>query len=191
LVEAAALTALWAILLETVLHRQLSVKRQLYHTIVESGAMIGALMMVIGLASGLVMYFVDAQVPARVTTWVTGAISSKWIFLLVLNAMLLLVGAFMDIFSAIVIIVPLIVPIGIAFNVDPLHLGVIFLANLELGYLTPPVGMNLFLASLRFKQPLLKVWRMVLPFLVIFLGWVLIVVFVPGLTVGVVNLVGR
>ncbi|MBW2369164.1 MAG: TRAP transporter large permease subunit [Deltaproteobacteria bacterium] len=191
LVETAALTALWAIVLETIFHRQLRIRKNLVPTMIDSSVMIGALMMVIGLASGLVLFFVDAQVPSRITAWVTSVISSKWIFLLTLNAMLLLVGAFMDIFSAIVIIVPLIVPIGLAFGVDPLHLGVVFLANLELGYLTPPVGMNLFLASLRFRQPLLKIWRSALPFLVIFSVWVLVIIFVPGLSVGIEALISR
>lgn len=94
----------------------------------------------------------------------------------------------MDIFSAIVIVVPLIAPIGLAFGVDPAHLGIIFLANLELGYLTPPVGMNLFFSSLRFERPLLEIWGTVVPFLIIFIAWVLLITYVPALTLDVANL---
>ena len=99
-----------------------------------------------------------------------------------LNIMLLMVGALMDIFSAIVIVVPIMVPVGLSFGIDPVHLGIIFLANLELGYLTPPIGMNLFLSSLRFKKPLFDIWRTVIPFLVIFIIWVLLITYFPALS---------
>lgn len=191
LVETAALTALWSILLETLFHRELDFRRGLPKAMVESAVLIGALLAVLGLALGLVSYLVDAQVPLKATEWVLTVIHSKLLFLLALNGILLLVGALMDIFSAIVVVVPLIVPIGLAFGVDAAHLGVIFLANLELGYLTPPVGMNLFLASLRFERPLLEIWRTVLPFLAIFAIWVLLITYVPQLTVDVAGLFGR
>lgn len=191
LVETAALTALWAILLETLFHRELTFRRGLADAIVESAVLVGALLAVLGLAAGLVSYLVDAQVPAQATGWVLETIESPLVFLLVLNVLLLLVGALMDIFSAIVVVVPLIVPMGLAFGVDPAHLGVIFLANLELGYLTPPVGLNLFLSSLRFERPLLEIWRTVLPFLLIFAVWVLLITYVPWLTVGVAEVFGR
>ena len=113
------------------------------------------------------------------------------LFLLILNFMLLLVGALMDIYSAIVVFVPLIVPMGIAFGIDPAHLGIIFLANLELGYLTPPVGMNLFFSSLRFEKPLLEIWKMVVPFLIIFIIWVILITYVPQLTLFLPSLFGR
>ncbi|MFQ5769424.1 MAG: TRAP transporter large permease subunit, partial [bacterium] len=158
LVETAALTAFWAILLETIFQKSLNSHRDLPRAMIESSVVVGALLIVMGVALGLVSYMVDAEVPQRVTEWVQSALHSKLVFLLVLNSMLLVVGALMDIFSAIVVVVPLIVPIGSAFGIDPVHLGVIFLANLELGYLTPPVGMNLFLSSLRFKRPLIEIW---------------------------------
>jgi TRAP-type C4-dicarboxylate transport system permease large subunit len=97
----------------------------------------------------------------------------------------------MDIFSAIVVVVPLIVPLGNAFGIDPVHLGIIFVANLELGYLTPPVGLNLFLAAYRFEKPLLKIWRAAIPMLVILAVGVILVTYVPSLTLGLLNLVGR
>jgi tripartite ATP-independent transporter DctM subunit len=191
LVETAALTAFWAILLETVFHRRLDLSRDLPKAMIESSVVVGALLAVMGLALGLVSYMVDAEIPQRATEWVQSAIHSKLVFLLVLNVILLVVGAFMDIYSAILIVVPLIVPIGVAFGIDPAHLGVIFLANLELGYLTPPVGMNLFLASLRFKCPLLKIWRTVIPFLVIFAVWVLLITYIPAVSLGILEFFGR
>ncbi len=191
IVETAALTALWAILLETLFHTGLSWRRDLPEAMMESAVVVGALLAVMGLALGLVSYMVDAEIPQRATVWVQSAIHSKLAFLLVLNGILLLVGALMDIFSAIVIVVPLIVPIGMAFGIDPAHLGVIFLANLELGYLTPPVGLNLFLSSLRFKRPLIKIWGTVVPFLAIFAVWVFLITYIPALTAGILRLFGR
>jgi TRAP-type C4-dicarboxylate transport system permease large subunit len=107
---------------------------------------------------------------------------------LLLNIFLLVVGALMDIFSAIVVVVPLILPMGVLFGIDPIHLGVIFLANMELGYITPPVGLNLFLSSLRFGEPLVRVWRVVLPFLLLFAIWVLFITYVPALSLTLPNL---
>jgi tripartite ATP-independent transporter DctM subunit len=186
LIETAALAAFWAIIIETVIHREISFRRGLFNTMVDSSVVIGSLLIVVALASGIVSYFVDAQVPEQITAWLERTIESKIIFLLALNLLLFLVGAVMDIFSAIIIVVPLIVPIGIAFDVNPVHLGVIFLANLELGYLTPPVGMNLFLASLRFGKPLLVIWKTVIPFLAIFLAWVVLIIVVPAISEGMV-----
>lgn len=187
-VETAAFTALWAILLEVVIHRQLDLRRKLPAAMMESAVLIGALLAVLGMSLGLVSYLVDEQIPTKVTEWVVSTIESKFVFLLILNALLLLVGALMDIFSAIVVVVPLIAPIGLAFGIDPAHLGIIFLANLELGYLTPPVGMNLFFSSLRFERPLVEIFSTVVPFLIIFVAWVLLITYVPALTVDVVGM---
>jgi tripartite ATP-independent transporter DctM subunit len=189
IVEASALVALWAIILEAGIHRTMGVRKGLPATFLESSLLVGALMAVIGLAFGLFSYFVDQQIPDRVAAWVTTVIHSKWVFLLVLNLLLLVVGALMDIFSAIVLVVPVIAAIAPESGISPVHLGIVFLANLELGYLTPPVGMNLFLSSLTFDRPLLKVWRATLPFLAIFAAWVILVTYVPALSEGVVNLV--
>lgn len=190
LVETAALTALWAILLETVFHRELQIRTELPVAMRESAVIVGALLIVMGLSLGLVSYMVDAEIPQRLTEWAQSAISSRLLFLLILNGLLLLVGALMDIFSAIVVMVPLIIPVGMAFGLDPVHMGIIFLANLELGYLTPPVGMNLFLSSLRFNRTLLQIWKTVLPFLLIFAVWVLLITYLPYLTLGIGDLFG-
>jgi tripartite ATP-independent transporter DctM subunit len=189
LVETAALTALWALLLETVFHQQIKFKGQLLDTLIEASVLSGALLIVLGLASGFSSYLVDMQIPSVATEFVLKYISSKYVFLLVLNVVLLMVGAVMDIYSAILIVVPLIVPIGAAFGIHPVHLGIIFLANLELGYLTPPIGMNLFLASLRFEETLLSIWKTVLPFLILFVVWVILITYVPFISIGILNLV--
>jgi tripartite ATP-independent transporter DctM subunit len=191
LVETAAITAVWAILLETVFHKKIDFKKGLVNAMLESLVLVGALLIVLGLASGLVSYLVDEQIPLKATDWVKATIQSKFVFLLILNIMLLMVGALMDIYSAIVVFVPLIVPMGMAFGIDTAHLGIIFLANLELGYLTPPVGMNLFFSSLRFERPLLEIWKMVIPFLIIFVLWVILITYVPQLTLFLPPLFGR
>ncbi len=191
LVETAAITAFWAFLLETVFYRKFKITESSVTVFRETLVLAGALLIVLGLASGLVSYLVDEQIPLKATDWVQQAIQSKYVFLLILNVLLLLVGALMDIYSAIVIFVPLIVPIGMAFGIDTAHLGVVFLANLELGYLTPPVGMNLFFSSLRFEKPLLTIWKTVVPFLIIFILWVLFITYIPPLTLTLPPLFGR
>jgi TRAP-type C4-dicarboxylate transport system permease large subunit len=119
------------------------------------------------------------------------AVSSKYVFLLLLNLSLLVVGCLMDIFSAIFVVLPLIVPLGFAYGIDPVHLGIIFIMNLEVGFLTPPVGMNLFLASYRFEKPFIKICRYVLPYLVVQLAVVLLVTYVPWLSTGLIQIIGR
>ena len=122
--------------------------------------------------------------PAQLSDWTQANVHSKWLFLLGLNAVLIIVGGLMDIFSATIVVVPLVVPIAAYFNVDPVHLGIIFVANAELGYLTPPVGENLFLASYRFNKPILELARAMLPMYVILLVGVLLITYVPWLTTG-------
>ena len=187
LVEAAALTVLYAFVVECVVYRDLSIRRGLPAAAVECATLVGGVLLILGVALGFTNYLIDAQIPDQALEWVQFHIESKYVFLLVLNALLLVVGCMMDIFSAILVVVPLIAPMGEAFGVDPVHLGIIFLANLELGYLTPPVGMNLFLASYRFEQPLTRIYRSVLPFLLILLGGVLLITYVPFLTLALVR----
>lgn len=190
LVELSALAALWAILLEVALHRSLPLKDGLVHAFTETSVLIGVLLAIVGLALGFVSFLVDAQIPLHVADWATAAIGSKLLFLLALNLTLLVAGMLMDIYSAIVVLVPLMVPAAVAFGIEPTHLGIIFLANLELGYLTPPVGMNLFLSSLTFDRPLWEIWRAALPFAGILAIWVLTLTYAPALSVGVVSLFG-
>lgn len=180
--EAAAFTAAYAFLSEVVVHRDLHWKRDLPRVFTECGTLMGGVLIILGVALGLTNFLVDAEVPQRVAAWASTSIGSKILFLLLLNVFLLIVGCLMDIFSAIVVVVPLIVPLAAAFGVNPIHLGILFLANLELGYLTPPVGMNLFLASYRFDKPLTAVYRMSLPFLGILLVGVLMITYLPSMT---------
>jgi tripartite ATP-independent transporter DctM subunit len=181
-VEAAALTALYAWVVETFVYRDLRVFRDAPRVMTECGLLVGGVLLILGVALGFTNYLVDAQIAERAVEWVTGSIHSRWVFLLLLNLFLLVVGCLMDIFSAIVVVVPLIIPIGVAFGIDPIHLGIIFLANLELGYLTPPVGMNLFLSSYRFSKPLSEVSRSIVPILLVLLVGVLCITYVPWLT---------
>jgi C4-dicarboxylate transporter, DctM subunit len=176
---AAALVYVWIV--ETFIKRDLKL-RDLSRVISKCIPIVGGVLIILALANGLSYYIIDAQIPTKLSAWVETAISSKYVFLLVLNLALLVVGCFMDIYSAILVIVPLIIPLGAIFGIHPVHLGVIFLANLELGYLTPPVGMNLFLASYRFNEPMPRVYRSVWVFLAIRLAAVLLITYVPLLT---------
>jgi TRAP-type C4-dicarboxylate transport system permease large subunit len=169
----------------------LSIRRDLLRVFAECIAVVGGVLIILGVAVGLTNYLVSAQVPMRLLEWTRGHVDSRFTFLLGLNLFLLVVGCLMDIFSAIVVVVPLIVPLGAAFGVHPAHLGIIFIANLELGYLTPPVGLNLFLASYRFKRPLLEVARATLPMLAILGVGVLLITYVPWLTLGILQWMGK
>jgi len=187
-VEAAALTAAYAFFVTSVVHRDLKFRGELPRVVAECGLMVGGILLILGVALGLTNYLVDAQVPDRLVGWVTGAIDSPIVFLLALNLLLLAAGCVMDIFTAIVVLAPLITPIGLAYGVHPVHLGIIFLANLELGYLTPPVGMNLFFASYRFNRPVLEVFRAVAPLFFALAVGLLIITYLPWLSTGLVGL---
>ncbi|TMQ52097.1 MAG: TRAP transporter large permease subunit [Candidatus Eisenbacteria bacterium] len=190
-VEASALTVLYAFFMQCFVHRDLSVGRDVPRVLLHSVVLVGGVMVILGAAMGLTSYMVDAEVPAKVLEWTEGHVHSPLVFLLYLNLFLLVVGCLMDIFSAIVVVVPLIVPVGMAFGINPVHLGIIFIANLELGYLTPPVGLNLYLASFRFGRPMLEVTRAAVPMLLILGFGVLVITYVPWLTTGVLKALGR
>jgi TRAP-type C4-dicarboxylate transport system permease large subunit len=157
----------------------------------ECAVTIGGVLVILGVAVGFTNYLVAAQVPARLLEWTQAHIGSQAMFLLGLNLFLLVVGCLMDIYSATFVVVPLIVPIGLAFGVHPVHLGIIFIANLELGYLTPPVGLNLFLSSYRFKRPMMEVTRAALPMLGILAVGVLFITYLPWLTTGLLHAMGK
>jgi len=190
-VEAAALTALYALVVQAVIHRDLSLTRDLPRAFTECVTVIGGVLIILGVAQGFTSYLVGAQVPARLVEWVRGHITSRLMFLFVLNLFLLAVGWLMEIFAAIVVVVPLIVPLGAAFGIHPVHLGIIFIANLELGFLTPLVGLNIFLASYRFKRPVLEVCAAALPMMGILGIGVLVITYVPWLTTGLLAMMGR
>jgi tripartite ATP-independent transporter DctM subunit len=188
LVEASALSVLYAFIVQCFVQRDLSVRRDLPRVLHHCVVLVGGVIVILGAAMGFSSYLVDAQVPAQLVSWTREHIHSPWTFLLALNLFLLVVGCLLDIFSAIVVVVPLIVPIGMAFGIHPVHLGIIFIANLELGYLTPPVGLNLFLASYRFQRPLLEVVRASLPMMAILAIGVLLITYLPWLTTALLGL---
>jgi tripartite ATP-independent transporter DctM subunit len=187
LVEASAVLVVYALIVEAFVYRDLSLQ-VVITLLVKCAALIGGVLIILGVAMGLTSYLVDAQVPMHAAAWGTKHLHSKWLFLLALNGGLIIVGCFMDIYSALVVVVPLILPMAESFGVHPAHLGIIFLANLQLGYLTPPVGMNLFLASFRFERSLTSVSRDALLFLFIMAAVVLLITYVPWMTVGVLEL---
>jgi len=189
LVESAAIAVLYSLLIEVFIHRDLGL-RDLGRVLLKSVPIIGGVLTILALAKGLSYYIVDAQIPLQLTAWVQANIGSKYLFLLLLNIALLITGCFMDIFSAILVVVPLILPLGNLFGIHPVHLGIIFLANMELGYLTPPVGLNLFLASYRFNEPMSRVYRDVLPFFLIQLAAVLLITYLPFLSTGLLHWFG-
>lgn len=180
--EAAAVTAFYVFVVEVFIYRDISLTGDLPRIIRESMILVGGILVILSSALGLANYLIDAEIPMRLMTFLEGYLTSKYSFLLVLNLFLLVVGAMMDIFSAILVIVPIMIPIATHFGVDPIHLGIIFLANLGIGYSTPPVGMNLFIASFRFEQPVLKLYKAALPFLAILLVALAIITYVPWLS---------
>ncbi len=179
--ELAACTALYALVLETLVHRTISVKALVW-VAYEAATLVGSLFIILGLSLGLTNLLIDAQVPMHLLEWVQTQVTSPLEFLMWMNLTLLAVGCMMDIFSAIVIVTPLLLPLAMHFGIHPVHLGIVILANLEIGYLTPPVGINLYLASQRFKQPVLAVFRATLPFLSILLVWLLLLTYIPALS---------
>jgi tripartite ATP-independent transporter DctM subunit len=181
-VEAAAVTALYAFILVTFIHRDLKLTTDIPRVMTECGLLVGGILLILGVALGLTNFMVDSQMSTRVITLITESIENPLVFLLALNGFLLIVGCFMDIFSAIIVLVPLIVPLGQAFGINPMHLGLIFLANLELGYLTPPVGMNLFFAALRFDESILDVCKSVIPLFLLLCVGVLLITYLPFLS---------
>ena len=191
LVEAAAFTVLYALTFECFVHRTLGLSRDVPRVVVECGTLIGGFMIILGVALGFTNYLVIAEIPTQALEWSQAQIESPLVFLLALNVFLIVVGALMDIYSAIVIVVPLVLPMANAFGVDPVHLAVIFLANMELGYLMPPMGENLFLSSYRFKQPLIRIYRSTLPYTALLLVAVLLITYVPWLSLGLLAALER
>jgi len=180
--QLASLCVLYVLLLEMVVYRDLA-PAKLWKVVRASMALSGAIFAIVLCAQAFTNYLVTAEVPQHIVEFIEAHFSSKWTFLLALNIMLLIVGMVMDIFSAIVVVVPLIAPAAIRMGIDPFHLGVIFLLNLEVGYLHPPVGLNLFITSFTFKKPILEVTVAALPPLFIMIAALMVVTYVPALTV--------
>lgn len=179
--EAAAVTAMLVLVIEVFLYRDIPL-RNLPRIGIESMSLIGAIFLILGVALGLTNFLVDQQVPNLILDAIRAHISTPLGFLLALNVFLLIVGCLMDIFSAIVVVVPLILPVAMEFGVDPVHLGIIFLTNLEIGYSTPPVGLNLFLAAFRFKRPLTTLYAAAIPFILVLLVALALITYIPALS---------
>ncbi len=181
-VPAAAATALYAFLTQTFVHRELKIISTVPKTMIDCGLLVGGVLLILGTAMGLTNYLITQHIPDQAAAWIGSSIAQKWLFLLILNLFLLLVGCLMDIFAAIVVVVPLLLPMTALFDIPPVQLGIIFLANLQLGYLTPPVGMNLFLASYRFEKTVWFVTRATFPFFCVLGIGVVLTTYVPAMT---------
>jgi tripartite ATP-independent transporter DctM subunit len=179
--EAAAVTALYVIVVEVLILREIPL-RILPRIMRQSMVLVGGILVILGVSLASTNYLIDAGVPGRLFELVRSHVTSQLTFLILLNIFLLILGALLDIFSALVLVVPLILPVAVSYGVDPVHLGIIFLANMQIGYLTPPVGLNLFIASYRFKKPISEIYRATWPFLLILLLSVLIITYWPDLS---------
>lgn len=186
--EAAALTVVYVVLMKTLVFKELNIIHDMPRIMVESMKMVGGIMIILGAALGFTNYLVDAFIPMKILQAMEGVVHTKIGFLLILNLFLILVGCMMDIFSAILIVVPLIIPLADRFGIDPLHLGVIFLANLGIGYNTPPIGLNLFIAGSRFNRPIVLLYKATLPFLLLLLFTLLLITYWPDLSLFLPNL---
>jgi C4-dicarboxylate transporter DctM subunit len=179
--EAATITVLYVLFVEAVIYREISL-RTILSIIRESMILVGGILIILGVALAYTNYLIDAQIPIKLLAFIQGHITSRWLFLILLNVFLLVVGCMIDIFSALVVVVPLILPLAQAYSIDPVHLGIIFLTNLGIGYSTPPVGVNLFIASYRFERPILRLYLASLPFLAILLLGLIIITYLPSLS---------
>ena len=176
--EAAAMTAVYIFIAEVLLYREIK-WRQLPGVVRESMVMVGSILLILGVALAFTNYLVDAEVPQRLFAFMQEHVSSKYTFLILLNILLLALGAILDVFSALVIMVPLLLPVAVGYGIHPVHFGIIFLANLEIGYFTPPIGINLFIASYRFDRPMLDLYAACLPFMLVMLLALLLITYVP------------
>lgn len=188
--ELAPVAALYALIVQRFIHRDLKSNADVVRVMDDCVSLVGGVLLILCVAIGLTRYFVLIEVPEQLIAWTSAHVADRWVFLLCLNVFLLLVGTVMDIFSAIVVVAPLLLPLAAHFKIDPVHLGVIFVANLELGYLHPPLGLNLLLASVRFKKPVLEVMWATLPFLAILAGGVLLITYWDWLTLGILRMTG-
>ncbi|MCB1858071.1 MAG: TRAP transporter large permease subunit [Gammaproteobacteria bacterium] len=181
--EAAAVTAIYVLIVEVLINREIGFTR-LPAVMRESMILVGGILVILGLSLASTNYLIDAGIPTQLFQWIRELVDDRITFLILLNLFLLVLGTMLDIFSALVLIVPLLMPVAIGYGIDPVHLGIIFLANMQIGYFTPPVGMNLFIASYRFKEPVTRLYIATLPWFVILLAAVLIITYWPWLSLG-------
>ena len=185
--EAAALTAFYILILECFIYRDIHIVRDLPRVIFDSMSLVGGILLILCCAMGFTNYLIDQEVPMKILAFIREHVDNKYTFLLLLNIFLLIVGSMMDIFSAIIVVVPLIAPIAAEFDIHPVHLAMIFLTNLEIGYITPPVGINLFISSFRFKKPMLELYKATLPYFFLLFAALLVITYVPTLSLFLVD----
>jgi tripartite ATP-independent transporter DctM subunit len=190
-VEAAALGCAYALIVEMAVFRDIHPTKDLPRVLATASTLVGSVIILLGVALGLSSWLVDAEIPSALLDWTTAHIKSPWLFLLALNVGLLLLGSVLEIYAAIIVLAPLVAPIGAAYGIDPVHLGIVFLANLELGFLFPPMGLNLFLSSSRFQKPLPYLYARTAPFLVILAVGVLLITYLDMMTTGMVGLLAK
>jgi tripartite ATP-independent transporter DctM subunit len=184
--EAAAVTAAYVLIVEVFIHREVRIFADLPRVVRESMILVGAILVMLGSAMGVTSYLIDEQIPMKLFAFISTYVSSKIVFLIILNFFILVMNM-VEIFSAIIIVVPLILPVALQYGVDPIHLGIIFLLNLEIGYMTPPLGLNLFLSSIRFNKPLPQVYKSVVPFFLLLVLTLLLVTYLPHLSLVLVG----
>lgn len=179
--EAAIITAAYVVVVEVFIYREIRI-HQLPGIMRDAMVMVGGILLILGVSLAFTNFLIDAEVPMRLFKLIQHLVADKILFLILLNLLLLILGAFLDIFSALVIMVPLILPVAVSYGIDPVHLGIIFLANMQIGYFTPPVGMNLFIASYRFEKPVAELYRATIPFMLVLLAAVIVITYVPQLS---------
>ena len=179
--EAAAVTAMYVLIVEVFIYKEIPLSK-LPEVIRDAMVMVGGILLILGVSLALTNFLIDAEVPMKLFEICQKFITSKWVFLMLMNIFLLILGAMLDIFSAIVIMVPLMLPVALEYDIHPVHLGIIFLANMQIGYFTPPVGMNLFIAAYRFKKPIVDIYRASVPFMLVLMAAVLIITYWPWLS---------
>ncbi len=184
--EAAAITAAYVLLVEVVIYRDIK-WRELPQVMRKSMTLVGGILIILGSALGFTNYLIDAEVPKKLFDLFKTYTDNPYVFLILLNLFLLVVGCLLDMFSALIVVVPLILPVANAYGINPVHLGIIFLANLEIGALTPPVGMSLFISSLRFEKPMSKIIMASLPFIAVLLFALAVITYVPWLSLALVK----
>jgi C4-dicarboxylate transporter, DctM subunit len=179
--EAAAVTAMYVVIVEIFVYKEIKIS-QLPSIMRESMIMVGAILLILGVALASTNFLIDADIPMRLFNLIQAHVTSKIVFLILLNILLLILGAILDIFSALVIMIPIILPVAVNYGINPVHLGIIFLANMQIGYFTPPVGMNLFIASFRFDKSITELYQAAFPFMIVLLAALLIITYWPGLS---------
>ncbi len=184
--EAAAVTAMYVLIVEVFIYKEIKLSH-LTGIIRESMVMVGGILLILGVSLGFTNFLIDAEVPMKLFNICQTFVASKLVFLILLNIFLLILGAMLDIFSAIIIMVPLMLPVALEYGVDPVHLGIIFLANMQIGYFTPPVGMNLFIAGYRFNKPIVDIYKATIPFMLVLLLAVLLITYLPWLSLFLIS----